>query len=477
MRLSFKLYGAFIGLTCVVLVLTLLLARWSFQLGFLDFINGMERERLTQFSDQLIQHYEANDNSWNSLRGLNINDLFLEPRTTFSIPGGAPPPRGLAPPKGKRGGPRERGERPRSSKKAKRNPPTGLYDINNERITGPPKLDSGDYLSFPLFKNGQQIGELRSAPAPLLQSNIVTHFSQQQTVTSVAIGTFCLLFAMLIALLLTRRLLKPIKLVQASVNNLATGNYGEQITHTRADELGMLIDNVNMLSHTLEQNRSTKNRWFANISHELRTPLTVLSGEIEAMLEGIRPLSKQTLSSLDTEVRLLRHLVDDLYTLSITDLGGMRYSFQQYDIVDCIKGAIDSMQNTAVAAGLRIETDLPTTLIWSIDCSRIEQLLFNLISNSIKYTDPPGVIEVSLKQVNTSIELTIEDSSPSCTPEECELLFEPLYRNDQARTRGNESSSAGLGLAIVRNIVEAHNGKVSASPANLGGIKITILLQ
>lgn len=185
-------------------------------------------------------------------------------------------------------------------------------------------------------------------------------------------------------------------------------------------------------------------------------------------------MSKKTLSSLDTEVRLLRHLIDDLYTLSITDVGGMRYHYEQYNIAECIRSALDSMHNATADAGISIEYDSPDSLLWSIDKSRIEQLIFNIITNSIKYTDSPGKVLIRLTERNTSLVLTIEDTSPGCSEDECELLFEPLYRKDQARTRSSDKSSAGLGLAIVRNIVEAHKGTISATPSELGGIKVTI---
>ena len=102
------------------------------------------------------------------------------------------------------------------------------------------------------------------------------------------IGVVCLCVAIVIAWLLTRKLIVPIKSAQHGVARLASGHYGEQIQHTYNDELGSLLNDVNLLSTILAENRSAKNRWFANISHELRTPLTVLSGELEAMQAGIK---------------------------------------------------------------------------------------------------------------------------------------------------------------------------------------------
>ena len=462
MRLSIKYFVAFVGLTLFVLVLTLGLARWSFHWGFMEFLNNQERQRLGQLEQSLISQYIDGQSSWDLMRGQSLYEQDLRPR-----PRGAqrrPPPRSQ--------NSRER----RPPPPQRRQPPTALFDSQGNWVAGDQGMKQPPYLTFPLRVNGTDaIGELRSAPPPIFSSQSASAFSQQQTISSIVIGIICLTVAAFIAWLLTRKLLAPIKSAQQSVSKLASGHYGEQLKHHYQDELGSLLNDVNLLSAVLAENRSAKNRWFANISHELRTPLTVLSGELEAMQAGIREVSLSAIASLETEVHLLKHLIDDLYQLSTSDAGGLRYEFSANDLSEPIKAVVSAMQTSFSKQGITLESSVEDVVVCHFDKARIEQLLFNILGNSLKYTDSPGNTYVSLKKTAYSVELKIEDSAPGCSEQECKRMFEALYKRDKARTRSDQLSS-GLGLAIAKNIVDAHHGSISAKPSKLGGICITIRL-
>jgi two-component system sensor histidine kinase BaeS len=476
MKISHKLFLSFLGLTSLILIATLSLARWSFEQGFLDFIQGMEKERLERISIQLIEEYQESDNNWQQIKQLGLLN-FIDGQSRNSRP---PPPRaGDRPPRGERSRaqppPRHRNEPP-GRKSMRGTPPTALFDINGDWISGSTNPDDKDPISqMDIYIDGQLIGQLRSWAAPEQASTLASEFSRQQLLTSLIIGFVCLLVASVISLLLSRILLGPLKRILASVAQLSKGNYQVKFVDSRKDELGKLMQDVEYLSDTLEKNRTAKNRWFANISHELRTPLTVLSGEIEALKAGIRQFDQKQLISLDQEVMLLRHLVDDLYQLSLSDMGGLRYNFAPIDLKSSIQTALESMRQGIEDKGLRLELDFKCDMKFNADAKRIEQLFTNLGANSMAYTDAPG--EIHIESYNTGGQLVIEinDSKPSVSEQDCSKLFEPLFRVDQARTR--RDSGAGLGLSICKNIVEAHKGTISASPSDLGGLCITIVFD
>ena len=240
------------------------------------------------------------------------------------------------------------------------------------------------------------------------------------------------------------------------------------------DEFGQLMDDLNQLTHTLDKNQSSRRRWIADISHELRTPLAILTGEIEALKDGIRPFNQEQLHSLDQEIKRLRHLTDDLYELSISDLGGLRYEFADVDLSACVAHLVKSHEFSAHEKGIAIAVDGESELVIKADANRINQLLTNLIRNSLAYTDVPGHLTFNLQVKNGSAHLSISDTPPGVTMEECSQLFEPLFRQDASRTRRGEG--AGLGLAICQNIVEAHRGTIVAQPSVEGGLQIVIKL-
>jgi two-component system sensor histidine kinase BaeS len=258
------------------------------------------------------------------------------------------------------------------------------------------------------------------------------------------------------------------------IKRLSSGNYKDSIQHQRKDEFGALIDDVNALAHTLEQTKSAKSRWFADISHELRTPLSVLLGEIEAMQAGIRPMNEQNMRSLEQEALLLKRLVDDLFQLSVSDIGALRYEFQAFDISALATRYCESTQASAQRANISFSCHIDEGLIFRGDENRISQLMSNLLNNSVKYTDIGGISRFSVKKQSKHILILLEDSAPSVSLEVCQFLFEPLYRIEKSRNRNQ--GGAGLGLAICKNIVSAHKGSISAAPSALGGLRIEVLL-
>jgi len=482
MRLSItqKLVLAFLGLTLTVLIATLGLARWSFERGFQDYVYTLEQNRLEWMRDVLAKEYESSGDNWNSITPRRFDELLsfviaapmdqvVEGNLIDPPPGGPPPRRGPKPrPDGDFGEPR-----PPEHRRGRLGPPTALFDKNSRNIAGA-ELDDplAEHIRVPIVVDGETVGEIRSGPMHQISSAQDTAFSRQQLNMSWAIGLIALLLAAAMSLALARGLLAPVRRMVSTVARLSGGDYSARLQESRNDELGQLMADLDHLGFTLEEERSSRRQWLADISHELKTPLTVLSGEIEALRDGVRRFDSEQLHSLDQEVQRLRFLIDDLYELSVSDVGGLRYTFSAFNLRDCLDSVANATRNRAAENGLDIVITGAEQLPVKADINRIDQLFQNLIENSLAYTDAPGRIEVTLSPSNGFAIVEIHDTAPSASQAECERLFEPLFRREASRNR--RTGGAGLGLAICRNIVEAHRGTITASPSPLGGLCIRV---
>lgn len=322
---------------------------------------------------------------------------------------------------------------------------------------------------MPVLDQGRIIGHVQSTPRTGMSAPLEQAFASRQLEGILIIGVLSLLLAILTSGLLTRRLMLPIRQMIHDISELSAGNYDIPPRQPRHDELGVLVRDVNSLSATLRETRHTRRRMFADISHELRTPLTILSAEVEAVRDEVRPFDEHTLTSLEQEILRLRYLVDDLYELSTSDMGALSYTFQEHDMQEVVTHTLAALDQE----DMTIHVDLEPAVA-RLDTRRMEQLMRNLMLNSMTYTDTPGTIQVKLVANEHDITLSICDSAPGVHDDEYELLFESLYRNSYSRNK--RASGAGLGLAICKKIVEAHQGTILASQSSLGGLCITVVI-
>lgn len=466
MKISIKLFLILIGLTVFILATTLLLSRWSFERGFRDFYLGIETQRLETTAQSLSELYASYGEDWQAVPRRYIDNLLQGRRSG--------PPRGR-PPRGERPPPREiSSERTSALPGIRRPPPTVLYDTDGQVVAGLISDTTKDQITLAIVYNDSVIGELRSQPRPLVTWGLANAFSRQQTKTNGIIALLGIVLSAVISLFLTRHLLKPINSIRNKVSELTQGDYESEFNSTRKDELGELIKDIATLSSTLESTRKANKRWIADISHELRTPLTILTGEIEALRAGYRPLDGKALHSISQEVERLSHIVEDLYQLSLADIGGLKYHFEKEELNKSIQCVVDACLAKAVEKDIEIFFAPKVSVSALIDERRIEQLFLNLLNNSIAYTDSPGEIHISLDFSSKAATIAIEDSAPGIAAENCEQIFQPLFREDLSRAR--RGSGAGLGLSICQSIIEAHKGTIKAEPSLKGGLKVTIQL-
>jgi two-component system sensor histidine kinase BaeS len=244
-------------------------------------------------------------------------------------------------------------------------------------------------------------------------------------------------------------------------------------------EIDELVADVNAMVEALAKLEDSRRHWIAQISHELRTPMAVLRGEMESIEDGARQPTPAVMASLREEVAQLTRLVDDLHTLAVADLGQLPCHFAAGDAHTELTRMARRFETRAAQLGLVLAIQPDAHAITAIptqwDFGRIEQLLSNLLENSLRYTRAPGQVQVHWRTLGDTLQLTVEDSAPGVAAAQLGQLFDPLFRVDSARTRTGQHGS-GLGLSIVRAIAQAHHGTVAASASRLGGLAIQVSL-
>lgn len=453
-NITAKLFLAILG-TCIMLLITMHWAvRLSFEHGFIDYIKRGNEQRLVLLSEALAEQYESHG-SWRFLRG-NDRFIFQILRTLeHDTPddGKGPPPQ--MPPHGWR-------------------TQFWVVDQRGKVLVGPRAPVPPDGTRRAIEYNGAEVGAVIASPVERLTRNTDINFDRQQRRTSWLIVGLATLLAALATFPLARGLLAPVKRLVEGTHRLAAGDFSTRVAATGSDELSKLGQDFNQLASTLERNQQMRRDFMADISHELRTPLAVLRGELEAIQDGVRKFTPESVSSLQAEVGTLTKLVEDLHQLSMSDEGALSYQKAPVDIVSLLEMAAGAFRDRFTSRGLTINLKLPESAIAFGDRDRLMQLFNNLLENSLRYTDPGGQLLVSAEKTARRLILTFADSGPGVSDAQLALLCERFYRAESSRNRA--SGGSGLGLAICVNIVAAHGGTLSAAHSPFGGVSITVEL-
>lgn len=447
--LSTRLFIAIFA-TCLLLVAIMHQGvRMGFQHGFIDYIKENDQQRAELLALALAEQYEE-EGSWRFL-AVDERMFFRILRNVDNQHQG----------QGHGGGhKRMRGM-------------FWVYDTNDNLIWGRDLPPPDQVIRVPVkTSRGATVGWLVASYESGISNQLDQRFDTQQMHISWVIAGLSLFVALLVTLFLARGFLKPITRLLEGTQQLAKGNFSARISEIGQDELGQLAKDFNHLASTLEKNEQMRRDYMADISHELRTPLSVLRGELEAVQDGVRQATPETINSLLNETQTLIKLVNDLHQLSLSDRGSLVYRMEFIDIIPIIEMNLGQAKWRLEDRQLTLETQFSTHFHLFADPDRINQLFYNLMENSLRYTDPHGKIAVNVSQHDQQLVITWEDSAPGLSIEQCQRLFERFYRVEVSRNRA--SGGSGLGLAICYNIVEAHNGTISAAPSPLGGVKITI---
>ncbi|SHO49931.1 ATP-binding protein [Desulfopila aestuarii] len=482
LQIRHKLFLTLLITSVAVAAVLFFFLQWSFDRGFLNYVKNQEIEQIQRLASKLTLYYAEHEN-WKFME--NNHKLWVR-TVTESDPlsrrlHNSGPVRAL-PAIGKEKGAPDRRMRPESSLHPAPPPNDGkifgprvaLFDSNKKWMIGGPPGGVDNFVMHPFQYKGNIIGYLGLMPLQELSDSGDLRFVEQQKESFVLVTLIMVVFSLLLAYPLTSHLLRPIKALSAGTDKLIAGVFKTRIGVSSGDELGRLSEHFNILAMTLEKNEEARRQWVADISHELRTPLAVLRGEVEAMQDGVRKLEPKNIEGLHGEILHLERLVGDLYELSMSDIGALNYKRTDLNPLGILQGTLEMFETRFSNKGLVILPYLLSDFDRSMlgDPDRLQQLFTNLLENSLRYTDAPGRLEIRMVATKEGIQITFEDSKPGVGDKQLPKLFDRLYRLDSSRNR--KSGGAGLGLAICKNIAEAHQGSIAAYPSPLGGLKITI---
>lgn len=437
-KIQQRLLLAILTAAMLAVISMFLIMQWNLGRGFLQYVNTIENEKL---SAALIQAY-TESGGWDFLQ----DDPETWPKSLTKVMSGGMFDGRLL-----------------------------LLDENFEPIFGNIGEKKGDQPA-PLTHEGKVVSYLLYQPRNEISEAHQLKFVKQQELTMLLIAGAILLLSILFSLIVTGRMVRPIAALTEGTHRLAGGDYTTRVEVTASDELGQLALNFNALALALDNNEKARRQWVADVSHELRTPLAVLRGEIEALQDGIRPPEPAALTSLHAEVLHISRLIDDLYQLSLFHVGAQTYRKESLDLPPLLWQVVESFRGKLNRAGITLATaSLPTAgATVFADRERLRQLFANLLDNSLKYTDPDGMLEISLHADKENVRINFRDSGPEVPAGELTKIFTRFYRVERSRNR--EFGGAGLGLAICRSIVEAHEGAIVAEASPMGGLGIVITL-
>lgn len=279
--------------------------------------------------------------------------------------------------------------------------------------------------------------------------------------------------ALLLAIILSRTLTRPILELTSATRVVSEGNLAQQVPVRSRDELGQLATSFNHMSADLVRSLNLRRQMTADIAHELRTPISIILGHAEAVHDGVLPASADTFEIIREEAERLEHLVDDLRTLSMADAGELKLVVRPYPPQKLLHDVQKTYNHQAKQKKITLSTktafDLPEI---EMDPQRMKEVLSNILDNALRYTPENGHITLSAELLGDSIEMRVKDSGPGVASDELDRIFERFYRTETSRTR--DEGGSGLGFAIAKSIVEKHNGRIRAESQPGQGLTVII---
>jgi len=276
------------------------------------------------------------------------------------------------------------------------------------------------------------------------------------------------LAALIVSLLLSRRIVAPLQQMNQASQRIAAGRYDERVQVSGQDEIAQLGGQFNRMAEELEQVETMRRRLIGDVSHELRTPLTAIKGYMEGLMDGVLPASAETYQQIHSEAERLSRLVDDLQELSRVEAGAFHLDVAPVSFSSLMettaKRLLPHLQQKNITLNLALPPELPPV---RVDGDRITQVLTNLVSNAVQYTPAGGAVTVSAVVTGGEMRVSVADTGVGIPPEDLPHIFDRFYRVDKSRSRQSGGGS-GIGLTIAKALVEAHGGKIWAESAGAG---------
>lgn len=430
-----------IGLTSIAIIA--LLTRWNTTNEFARFVTDRMR---TDFIASLSNYYRAHG-SWDG-----VDSIFPAGGLGQNQSGPPTPPFTLIDVSGK-----------------------VLLSRDNRYRTGDQVTSADINYGIPILADGQKVAVViigHGIRPPLEGDTRASEFIHRNNLLLLYSALGAVLVALIMAILLSRTLTRPIRELTKATHALAEGDLSQQVPVRSRDELGKLAEAFNKMSSELARSVNARRQMTADIAHELRTPLSLILGHAEAVHDGVLPPTRENFEIVREEAGRLEHLVDDLRIISLADAGELSLNPQSVAPQKLLQEVANLYQYQIQKKNIRLDLDItPPLPDISVDSGRMTQVFTNILDNALRYTPEGGNILFSVKSFKHEVQFTIRDSGPGLGPKDLSRIFDRFYRVDASRQRGGGS---GLGLAIAKSIVQANNGQIRAESEPGKGLTVII---
>lgn len=344
-----------------------------------------------------------------------------------------------------------------------------LSPVSRQRILASAGFDParghGPYVGYPLFGKGEEIGRLEVRFFPRgKRALFVSRTNRLLLVSALLLGSV----AILLSTVLARKLTRPISRLARAADSISQGNLHERIEITGSDELATLSRSFNRMAHALETQNALRKKNNADFAHEMRTPLAVMRGQLEGMLDGLIPNERRVLESLLEENHRLARIVANVEELVQAEASALSLNRIRLPL----KSLLDSIAQRFSGAGgkkdIAFSVECGDGVLVNADPERLTQILINLVTNAVKAIDSGGAILLSGAAERGGCRIAVTDTGRGIAEADLPLVFERFYRKG--------SDGLGLGLPIVRELVEAHGGTIEAASRPGEGSTFTVWL-
>lgn len=268
--------------------------------------------------------------------------------------------------------------------------------------------------------------------------------------------------AIMAGALMSRQLTKPLDSLQKAAQAIGDNQLTYRVEVAGTAEMRQVAETFNRMAAELETAESLRQNLLADVAHELRHPLHILKGNLRAILDDVYPLDKEEIARLVDQTNHMTGLINDLHELAQAEAQQLPLYKQQVDIAQVVKEVTAVFKPAATAKQIDLQVELLGTMpILEVDPSRIRQVLHNLLNNGLRHTGKNGRLHITVQQAADGLQINIADTGTGIKAADLPFVFDRFYRADSARSR--DQDGAGLGLAIARAIVEAHDGRISVA--------------
>lgn len=315
-----------------------------------------------------------------------------------------------------------------------------------------------------------------AALTPALARDVDMAFARATLVSLAVAVTAATLTALVVAALVTRRAVRPIRELATAASAVAHGDYSVRVQEEGfGSEMVTLSQAFNGMAQHIARTERTREEMLRDVAHELRTPLTSVRGYHEAIADGVLPADRATFDRVDAELSRIERLVDDLAAVSRAQERGSDLRLRPVQVAELLAGAARSASLAFHGTGVTVQVEGGEGSWVLVDPDRLHEALMNLIANAVRHTPPGGTVSLRSRAVSSIVQLEVQDTGAGIAAEHLQRVFERFYRVDHARSRSTGGS--GIGLTITRALIHAHGGRIHAqSPGPDHGATFVITL-